>query len=81
MIEDGDLTIEKILEEKKIFDLSVNFERLGASEGQKGWSNRGTSFWLRDSMTISPLPCSVDVFLLNIPNPYWSILPHFRSNS
>ncbi|KAK5005104.1 hypothetical protein LTR39_006010, partial [Cryomyces antarcticus] len=33
----GDLTIEKILEEKKTFDLSVSFEKLGKDDDEKGW--------------------------------------------
>ena len=37
----GDLTIEKILQEKKVFDVSVNYEKLGASDGEKGWSLPG----------------------------------------
>ncbi|MCJ1310919.1 hypothetical protein MMC25_004587 [Agyrium rufum] len=32
------LTIEKILEEKKIFDISVRFEKLGSDDGIKGWT-------------------------------------------
>ena len=38
----GDLTIEKIIEEKKIFDLSVRFEKFGVDEANKGWSLPGT---------------------------------------
>ncbi|MCJ1261944.1 hypothetical protein MMC22_001813 [Lobaria immixta] len=34
----GDLTIEKILEEKRIFDLSLNFEKLGVSDADREWS-------------------------------------------
>lgn len=37
----GDLTLEKILEEKKVFDLSLRFERLGAGDGDRGWSVPG----------------------------------------
>ncbi|TKA71511.1 hypothetical protein B0A49_06877 [Cryomyces minteri] len=33
----GDLTIEKILEEKKTFDVSVSFEKLGIDDDEKGW--------------------------------------------
>jgi len=36
----NDLTIEQILEEKKVFDLSVQFEKLG-DEGVKGWGSKG----------------------------------------
>ncbi|MCJ1380317.1 hypothetical protein MMC17_003420 [Xylographa soralifera] len=37
-IEKGDLTIEKILEEKKVFDLSVRFEKFGDGDGEWGWT-------------------------------------------
>ncbi|KAK4695198.1 hypothetical protein P7C71_g2509, partial [Lecanoromycetidae sp. Uapishka_2] len=37
----GDLTIEKILEEKKVFDLSLNFEKVGVGEEEKRWSLPG----------------------------------------
>ena len=40
-IQKGDLTLEKILEEKKVFDVSVRFERLGKVD-EKGWSLPGT---------------------------------------
>lgn len=36
----GDLTIESILEEKRVFDLSVGFEKCGI-EGDEGWSCLG----------------------------------------
>jgi len=36
-----DLTIEKILEEKKVFDLSVRFEKFGAEDGEAKWSVPG----------------------------------------
>lgn len=82
MIEDGDLTIEKILEEKKTFDLTVNFERLGANEGKEVWSSPGTALWLRDPIILSPLPCLTDVSLfLNAPNPYEPVISHFHSDS
>ncbi|KAI9817983.1 MAG: hypothetical protein M1832_004504 [Thelocarpon impressellum] len=36
----GDLTLEKVLEEKKIFDLSLRFEKTGDEDGgQGGWSS------------------------------------------
>ena len=41
-IERGDLTLEKILEEKKVFDLSERFERVGIQEN-RGWSLPGSS--------------------------------------
>ncbi|KAI9817754.1 MAG: hypothetical protein M1827_000873 [Pycnora praestabilis] len=37
-VQAGDLTIEKVLEEKKIFDLSLRFEKIGVGNGKKGWS-------------------------------------------
>jgi hypothetical protein len=37
------LTIEKILEEKQTFDLSVNFEKLGVEDQAKNWSIPGKS--------------------------------------
>jgi hypothetical protein len=37
----GDLTIEKILEEKRTFDMSLQFERLGTDDGAHGWSQHG----------------------------------------
>ncbi|EKG13995.1 hypothetical protein MPH_08869 [Macrophomina phaseolina MS6] len=33
----GDLTIEQVLREKETFDLSVNFEKLGVDDADKGW--------------------------------------------
>lgn len=32
-VEKGDLTIEKILEEKKVFDLNLRFEKTGLKDG------------------------------------------------
>jgi hypothetical protein len=40
----GDLTIEKILEEKKVFDASVGFEKLGTEDKGKGWRSLGMFF-------------------------------------
>jgi hypothetical protein len=37
----GDLTIEKILEEKRTFDMSLHFEKLGTSDGVQAWSEHG----------------------------------------
>lgn len=31
----GDLTIEKVLEEKKVFDVSLQFEKLGNEDGKE----------------------------------------------
>ena len=37
----GDLTIEKILEEKKVFDLSLRFEKTGLGDKDNEWSLPG----------------------------------------
>jgi hypothetical protein len=39
--EKGDLTLETLLEEKKTFDLSVRFEKLGTDDGERGWTKPG----------------------------------------
>jgi len=38
MVSKGDLTLETLLEEKKNFDISVQFEKLGVEGGDAGWS-------------------------------------------
>lgn len=38
----GDLTIERILEEKKTFDLSIKYEKFGHGDGDLGWTLPGT---------------------------------------
>lgn len=37
----GEVTIEQILQEKKTFDVSLNFEKLGVSDKDRGWRNPG----------------------------------------
>jgi hypothetical protein len=37
----GEVTIEQILQEKKTFDVSLNFEKLGVSDKDRGWQNPG----------------------------------------
>ncbi|KAF7190286.1 hypothetical protein HII31_08617 [Pseudocercospora fuligena] len=37
----GDLTIETLLEEKKTFDVSIKFEKLGVEDANLGWSRPG----------------------------------------
>lgn len=49
-VNEGDLTIEEIIEEKKVFDLSVNFERFGVDDANRGWSLPGTGASLMVSM-------------------------------
>jgi len=41
------LTIEKLLEEKKIFDLSLRFEKVGVSDEDREWSLPGNFVFLR----------------------------------
>ncbi|KAK4955668.1 hypothetical protein LTR10_006607 [Elasticomyces elasticus] len=44
----GDLTIEQLLEEKKTFDLSRDFEKLGVeADDGKGWRTPGKSLYQR----------------------------------
>lgn len=50
-MEKGDLTIEKILEEKKIFDLSLNFEKFGVGDADIGWRLPGMDVSGRFSVT------------------------------
>lgn len=38
----GDLTLETLLEEKKTFDLSSQFEKLGTDDSEHGWTEPGT---------------------------------------
>lgn len=41
------MTLETLLEEKRNFDVSVRFEKLGLSDGNDGWSSPGEFmlFW------------------------------------
>ncbi|KAK5700633.1 hypothetical protein LTR97_005150 [Elasticomyces elasticus] len=42
----GDVTIEQLLEEKKTFDLSRDFEKLGVeADDGKGWRTPGKSLY------------------------------------
>ena len=36
-----DITIEQILQEKKVFDVSVSFEKIGMEEEEKKWKLPG----------------------------------------
>ncbi|MCJ1479043.1 hypothetical protein MMC13_007727 [Lambiella insularis] len=63
-IEKGDLTIEKILEEKKVFDLSVRFEKFGTGGGKKGWSLPAPS----TPTIISTLPTSANLLHVSVVN-------------
>lgn len=54
-MENGDLTIEKILEEKKIFDLSLNFEKFGAGHADREWRLPGKNVQSRFLATEVPI--------------------------
>ncbi|MCJ1249089.1 hypothetical protein MMC30_006311 [Trapelia coarctata] len=56
------LTIEKILEEKKVFDLSVRFEKFGAEDGEKKWSVPAPS----TPTIVSTLPTSANLLHVSI---------------
>jgi len=55
----GDLTIEQLLEEKKTFDLSRDFEKLGleSEDDGKGWLKPGRSCPLISLYWIGPRDC------------------------
>lgn len=38
---DGEVTIEQILSEKKTFDMSLNFEKLGVDDKDREWQSMG----------------------------------------
>ncbi|KAL8694968.1 MAG: hypothetical protein Q9218_000440 [Villophora microphyllina] len=40
VIDSGDLTIETILEEKRVFDLSLKFEKSDISHDGRGWNEK-----------------------------------------
>ncbi|MCJ1255376.1 hypothetical protein MMC24_003192 [Lignoscripta atroalba] len=61
-VEKGDLTIERILEEKKVFDVSVRFERVGGGDGEKGWSLPAPS----NPITVSTLPTSTNLLHVSV---------------
>ncbi|MCJ1289730.1 hypothetical protein MMC34_001263 [Xylographa carneopallida] len=61
-VEKGDLTIETILEEKKVFDLSVRFEKFGDGDGKVGWSVPAPS-----TPTLVPtLPTSANILHVSV---------------
>ena len=43
-VKKGDLTLEVLLEEKRTFDLSVKFEKLGTEDAVGGWSRHGMDY-------------------------------------
>ncbi|KAF2751864.1 hypothetical protein M011DRAFT_491378 [Sporormia fimetaria CBS 119925] len=64
----GGITIDQILQEKKTFDLSVQFEKLGTDDVQPGWRSPAPSFpvVLSDSPTRSNI-LSASVLDLLLP--------------
>ncbi|KAB2577927.1 hypothetical protein DBV05_g3433 [Lasiodiplodia theobromae] len=71
----GDLTIEQVLREKETFDLSLNFERLGVEDADKGWRTPAPS--TATELTTLPaasniLNTSVELLALsdNAPKPF-----------
>ncbi|KAK4892596.1 hypothetical protein LTR27_008872 [Elasticomyces elasticus] len=64
MVSKGDLTIEQLLEEKKTFDLSRDFEKLGVeADDGKGWRMPGKSLYQspEHAERISTLPTSSNI--------------------
>ncbi|KAK5729114.1 hypothetical protein LTR15_002255 [Elasticomyces elasticus] len=64
MVSKGDLTIEQLLEEKKTFDLSRDFEKLGVeADDGKGWRTPGKSLYRspEHAERISTLPTSSNI--------------------
>lgn len=62
-IEKGDLTIEKILEEKKVFDLTLRFEKRGREDGEK-WTLPAPS----NPNQISTLPSATNLLHVSVQN-------------
>jgi WD40 repeat protein len=63
------VTIESILQEKQTFDLSLNFEKLGTGDAERGWTLRAPV----NAMVVGSLPnrsniLSVSVFELLLPS-------------
>ncbi|KAF6230202.1 hypothetical protein HO133_004541 [Letharia lupina] len=61
VIEKGDLTIEKILEEKKVFDLTLRFEKPGLEDGEK-WTLPAPS----NPNHISTLPSATNILHVSV---------------
>ncbi|KAI9724798.1 MAG: hypothetical protein M1812_000074 [Candelaria pacifica] len=60
--EAGDLTIEKILEEKKTYDISVRFEKIGVGEEEDKWKQPAPSF----PTPLSTLPTSSNILNVSV---------------
>jgi hypothetical protein len=59
----GEVTIEQILQEKKTFDVSLNFEKLGLGDSDRGWQNPGEMsqilFYLTELIPTAPSKATV----------------------
>ncbi|KAL8999458.1 MAG: hypothetical protein Q9169_001663 [Polycauliona sp. 2 TL-2023] len=60
----GDLTIEKVLEEKKVFDLSLNFERFNVAEEGRQWTLPAPEH----PSTVESLPSSSNLLHVSVEN-------------
>jgi hypothetical protein len=58
------ITIESILQEKRVFDTSLNFEKLGLDNGARGWSAHSPSV----PMVMSSLPTRSNILSVSIVN-------------
>lgn len=58
----GDLTLEVLLDEKRNFDISTKFERLGVSDGTTKWSDAAPSV----AKTVTSLPASSNILSVNV---------------
>jgi WD40 repeat protein len=59
---DDSITIESILQEKKDFDTSLNFEKLGLNDGTQGWSEHSPSV----PTILSSLPSRSNILSVSI---------------
>ncbi|KAH7402458.1 WD40-repeat-containing domain protein [Pyrenochaeta sp. MPI-SDFR-AT-0127] len=68
-VSDGLTTIETILDEKRTFDLSLNFEKLGVDDNDKGWTvHAPTKPTIVDSLPNMSNILSVSVLDLTLPS-------------
>ncbi|KZF25014.1 hypothetical protein L228DRAFT_258495 [Xylona heveae TC161] len=58
----GDLTIEKVLQEKKVFDLSVNFEKVGLDSSNDKWTVKAPSI----PIALTTLPTSSNLLYVSL---------------
>ncbi|SMQ50680.1 unnamed protein product [Zymoseptoria tritici ST99CH_3D1] len=58
----GDLTLETLLEEKRVFDVSVRFEKLGVDDGKGKWSLPAPSV----SKPVTDLPTASNILSVRV---------------